>query len=82
MIRDARLSAMASHLRSAPMEARWERRPRLVAPVRSFVVVPFSVVTPRRAGAAVGLPQMQLAAAPRARSPADLAADDLMAASQ
>jgi len=81
MIRGARVSGMASHLGLPPTEARWEALPRLVALGRDFVVVPFLAVTPRRVAAAVGSAQMRVLA-PLARLPADLAADDLMAASQ
>ncbi len=82
MIRDAPLYGMALHLGWPPVEARLEAPPRLVALVRGFVLVQFSVVTRRRVVAAVDLAQTRLAAASRARWPADLAADDLMAASQ
>jgi hypothetical protein len=76
IIRAAQFSGMVLRLAWPPVEAPSEAPPRLVALVRDFVVVPFSAVTPRRVAAAVGLAQMRLALA------ADLAADDLMAASQ
>jgi hypothetical protein len=83
MVRGAQLFGAASHLGSSPMEVRWVAPPRLVALVLGFVVFRFSVVTPQQVAAAVELAQMlRLAVARRARLPADLAAGDLMAASQ
>ena len=83
MIRDARLYGMALHSGWPPVEARPEAPPRLVALVRGFVLVQFSVVTPWRVVAAVGLAQiLRLAGAPPACLSAARLAANLTAASQ
>jgi hypothetical protein len=82
MIRGARLYGMALHSGWPTVEPRPEAPPWLVALVRGFVLVQFSVVTPRRVVAAVDLAQTRLAVAPPARLPAALLAENLTAASQ
>jgi hypothetical protein len=82
LIRDARLSGVALHSGWPPVKARPEAPPRLVALVRRFVPVQFSVVTRRRVVAAVDLAQTRLAVAPLARLPAARLAENLTAASQ
>jgi hypothetical protein len=81
MIRAVQLSGIASHLEPTPVKARWEATPRRLALAPGSVVVRFSVVTPQQAAIAVELAQT-LAVARWARLPADLAAEDLGAASQ